>query len=108
MSEPSKKVSEAKATQRDRMGAAFRRTPAAADVAAPETITSAPHPAAPRVKPVRSTIDLEPDLHQRLKVWTAQESVKLSEVFRALVAQLLEDPALADKVRRLIRESKAQ
>lgn len=105
MSEPSKKVSEAKATQRDRMSAAFSRTPAA--TAAPEA-ASAPHPAAPRVRPVRSTIDLEPDLHQRLKVWTAQESVKLSEVFRALVAKLLEDPALADEVRRLIRESKAR
>lgn len=102
MSEPSKKLS-AKDMQRDRMGAALRRAPAD-----PEAATSAPHPVVPRVDPVRSTIDLEPDLHRRLKVWTATESVKLSEVFRALVGQLLEDPALADEVRRLIRESKAR
>ncbi|MGH4001613.1 MAG: hypothetical protein ACRDTJ_29595 [Pseudonocardiaceae bacterium] len=104
MSSPSNepaKVSDAKARQRDLMGAALRRT--SSDPAA-----STPRPVAPRVEPIRTTIDLAPDLHQRLKVWAATDSVKLSEVFRALVHQLLEDPALADDVRRLIRESKSR
>lgn len=57
---------------------------------------------APRVKPVRVTVDLAPDLHNQLKVWVATEGVKLSEVFRALGTQLLEDDELAERVRRTI------
>ena len=99
MSEPNK-ISEAAARQRTAMGAAFRRTPSN-----PEATTSAPRPPAPRVKPVRTTLDLTPDLHQRLKIWLATESLNFSDVFRVLASLLLEDPALAEKVRRLVRES---
>ncbi|HEY9263975.1 MAG TPA: hypothetical protein VIQ11_05155 [Mycobacterium sp.] len=105
MSEPtsSKKRSDAAARQRDLMGSALRRTPSE-----PEAAAAAPRPVAPRVKPVRITVDLAPDLHNQLKVWTATESVKLSDVFRALSSRMLSDPALAAQIRADIRENTSQ
>lgn len=64
--------------------------------------------AVPRVKPVRTTIDLAPDLHNQLKVWVATEGVKLAEVWRAMAERLLHDPAAADEIRLRIRESKVR
>lgn len=99
MTEP-KKRSEAANRQRDIMGAALRRTP----TTGPETTAPARRPVVPRVKPVRTTLDLEPDLHQRIKVWLATEGLTFSDVFRVLAERLLDDPALADEIQRRVRE----
>lgn len=98
-----KKISDAAARQRNLMGSALRR-----ESSDPEAAVVAPRPVAPRVKPVRITVDLAPDLHNQLKVWAATESVKLSEVVRALSSRLLTDEALAAQVRSDIRDSTRQ
>lgn len=65
----------------------------------------APRLKAPRVKPVRITVDLAPDLHNQLKIWAATEGVKLSDVVRALASELLSDEQLAERVRRTIEDA---
>ena len=105
-SEPSK----SSAAQRAQFSRALHRAPAAetspgttaGSTSAGAEVALAPRPHAPRVKPVRVTVDLAPDLHNQLKVWAATESVKLSEVFRALAGELLTDAELAERVRRTI------
>ena len=91
---------------------ALSRTPAAepnpSDAGDEVEVVYTPRPEAPRVKPVRITVDLAPDLHNQLKVWSAQENVKLSEVVRALSSRMLADPALAAQIRADIRKSASQ
>ena len=100
------------ATSAAQFGAALSRT-RAADPEGPGDgaeieVAYTPRPEAPRVKPVRITVDLAPDLHNQLKVWSAQENVKLSEVVRALSSRMLADPALATQIRADIRKSASQ
>lgn len=53
------------------------------------------------VKPVRFTLDLEPELHQFLKVFAAETGRKVggAQVLRALLGELQADPDLAARVR---------
>jgi len=39
-------------------------------------------PTAPTVKPKRLTIDIDPDLHSRLKVHCAQRDVRIADLLR--------------------------
>lgn len=58
-----------------------------------------------RTKPVRTTVDLTPELHRKLKTWAASAAermdvveVSLADVFRVLVKRLVEDGDLEDQV----------
>lgn len=60
----------------------------------------------PRTRPVRVTVELSPMEHKALRQWCAQTSADLdlpvvagAEVFRALLALMRNDPAVADAVR---------
>jgi len=55
-------------------------------------------PAAPRVKPVRITVDLDPRQHKELKQFAIDNDLRSSQVIRALLDQLVNSPALADTV----------
>lgn len=73
-----------------------------------EAVAAAP-PIPPRVTPVRITVDLEPDLHKRLKLWAVEAGdSKLAEVVRVLVEEMLDDPNLAELVHRKVLTRKAR
>lgn len=98
-----------KSQQRDRMAATLRRAdekpardPEQEKVSPVESDAHRPVP--PRSKPVRITLDLAPDLHRRLKLWSVQESATTADVLRTLAGRLLNDPELADAVRRALAD----
>ena len=49
---------------------------------------------APRVKPVRITVDLDPSAHKALKLFAVKAETDASSVIRALLSELHDDPAL--------------
>lgn len=66
----------------------------------------------PRVKPVRSTIDLAPNHHAQLKSWCGEAAVEIGrsrvttqDVVRALILRLLTDETLARKIRSDLAQS---
>lgn len=85
--------------QRDRMAAALRRAPADQDRPASAAAGALP----PRTKPVRFSLDLAPDLHRRLKLWAVEADASVVDVLRILADRMLDDPDLADQVRRDLR-----
>lgn len=84
--------------------AAERKQQSAAEQpASAPTRTSAP--AAPHAKPVRSTVDLMPDVHAQLANWRGQVAIEIGrsrvttqDVLRALVDRLLTDEQLAQTI----------
>jgi hypothetical protein len=67
------------------------------------------------VKPVRSTVDLAPVRHAALKSWCGETAVEIGtarvttqDVMRVLVARLLTDATLAQKIRDDLRKEKAK
>jgi hypothetical protein len=82
----------------DRMRAALHREPA------PGAEQPATKPVAPRVKPIRTTLDLEPADHKAAKMLTLEvDAPSLVALIRALLQCAREDPELADRVRAKIR-----
>jgi len=53
---------------------------------------------APRVKPVRITIDLDPRQHKELKQFAIDNDLRSSQIVRALLDELVGDPILANTV----------
>lgn len=54
----------------------------------------------PAAKPVRITVDLDPDLYKDVKRWALEEDAKLADVTRALFRRLIEHPPTAAAIRR--------
>lgn len=55
---------------------------------------------APRIRPVRITVDLDPQTHKALKLWslTTGNGAALADVVRALSEQLLSDTGFAETI----------
>ena len=91
--------------QKAQLAAALNRRPATGEEE-PDALTGT---IAPRVKPVRVTVDMEPDLHKRIKVWAVEsDDLKLAEVVRVLIEEMLDKPELAELVRRKVLTRKAR
>jgi hypothetical protein len=52
-----------------------------------------------RIKPVRISVDLDPLAYDGLRDWAHEARMTHSDVLRALVELLIEDPAVAEKIR---------
>ncbi|MDQ4094089.1 MAG: hypothetical protein M3143_12040 [Actinomycetota bacterium] len=79
-----------------------QRRPRYGDIAAEQLH----HKDSPRTKPIRRSVDLSPAHHARLTQWCAETAdmigtarVTGQDVIRALVARLLMDKALAQRIR---------
>ena len=76
------------------------------------------HPPAPRAAPVRLSVDLPPAHYQAITAWPAAAGIPEAagvlkvptvEVFRALAAELLENPELQERISaRVIAELREQ
>jgi hypothetical protein len=77
-----------------RMASALRREPR------PEAEPSVTRSAAPRVKPVRTTVDLEPSEHRAAKFLALEvDAPSLAALLRALLQIAREDPDLTARLR---------
>jgi hypothetical protein len=56
----------------------------------------------PRGTGKRLTVDVDPEVHRRLRMWAAQESTDGASVIRALLEVLATDRKLQARVRRLL------
>lgn len=105
---------------REKMAATRAAQKAPAGGGQEQPVDQPPAPAAPlskaapvKVTPVRSTLDLDPTSHHRLKDWESmtaaeigQTRVTRQDVLRAAVALVLDNPQVAALVRDQIRADK--
>jgi hypothetical protein len=82
------------AATESKMANALHRRGGTKDAAAPARPV-----VAPRVKPVRITVDLEPATHKAAKLASVEMSAPLAAVIRALLDELADDPELVERVR---------
>ncbi|MBB5791764.1 hypothetical protein [Jiangella mangrovi] len=47
---------------------------------------------------MRTTVDMEKDLHKAFRLWCAQNDTKMTTTIRALIVEVLTDEKLAAKV----------
>lgn len=59
----------------------------------------------PRSKPVRITVDLDPELHRFLKMYALDSGARGAAVVRALLAELKDDPELSSRVTERLSET---
>lgn len=64
----------------------------------PEASPASPAPVVPRVRRVRFTLDLDPEVHKNLKRFALEADADASEVMRALLAILHSDPQVRNAV----------
>jgi hypothetical protein len=86
-------------------GQSRRNLSAQMERAAARSAPTAPAPAAPRVKPVRITLDLAPAAYRELQEFCTAAAIALerprvagADVLRSLLAELSTDEALAARV----------
>jgi hypothetical protein len=82
--------------------ASIARTLPAPVLVAPATPMPVTGPPPRPPKPVRFTLDLDPELHRFLKRFALDTSADASAVVRALLVRLRDDPALAQQVQAAI------
>jgi len=70
-----------------------------------KTAETAPRPVAPRTKPIRITIDLEPTQHLDVKRWALEAGgAKLADVVREALQLILVDEQAAETVRTALQQ----
>jgi hypothetical protein len=78
------------------IGRALKQVP---EAPAGEAAPGRPEPLPADVRPVRFTLDMSPEQHDQLQAFARSAKAPAAVVMRALVWELLSDPALAAKVR---------
>lgn len=61
-------------------------------------VSQEPANAKANAKPVRLTVDLNPELHRFLKLYAVDAGAKGAEVVRALLEELRDEPELSERV----------
>lgn len=63
------------------------------------TAREAAPPRTLKTKPVKATFDIARPLYRKLRVWSAENEIPAVEVIRRLIAELLTDETLAQRIR---------
>jgi hypothetical protein len=70
------------------------------------TETRAPRRPAIRTKPIKATIEIDPTLLRRVKIWAGRRVLSVTVVVRALVGELVEVDEIGDRIAgRLLNET---
>lgn len=60
-------------------------------------LTGGSAPVRIRTKPVRLTVDVDPDLHRRARRWAFERDVALVDAMRMFLTELVDDPELSKR-----------